>query len=79
MEKTTNSQIFNASDDFPVDICELNNYAAKLLGMEAPEVIDIDSPDVSEIYRDFFKDNKKVANKKVKEFLASNVKNFYLF
>ena len=78
MEKITNSQIFNVSDDFPIATWELNNYAATLLGMEAPNVIDIDSPDVSESYRNFFKDNKKVANKKIKQFLASNVKNFYL-
>jgi dTDP-4-dehydrorhamnose reductase len=64
------SEIFNISDDHPCSTIEVNNYAAQLLKTDAPEIIDFRNARLTEMAKEFYIDNKRVCNKKVKEKLG---------
>ena len=59
-------EIYNLADDEPCASYEVNNYAAKLLNIIAPEIIDIKYAKISELMKEFYADNKRVCNKKIK-------------
>ena len=48
-------------------------YGAKLLGVDRPETIEINEIE-SEMLKNFYKDSKKVDNKKMKEFFSYKLK-----
>ncbi len=60
-------EIYNISDDKPASSEEITMYAAKLLGLKIPDRVDFNLIE-SEMLRDFYKDSKKVSNKKMKLF-----------
>ena len=65
--------VFNLSDDYPCSNEEIAQYAAKLINIKMPEKIkqiDIDN----NMIKDFYKDSKKVSNKKMKVFFKYNLK-----
>jgi len=60
-------EIYNISDNQPASAEEVTMYGAKLLGVDRPETIEINEIE-SEMLKNFYKDSKKVDNKKMKEF-----------
>jgi len=65
--------IYNISDDRPSSSEEVTLYGAKLLNVDNPKYIEI--KDIkSEMLKNFYKDSKKVSNKKMKSFFDYNLK-----
>ncbi len=61
------NEIYNISDDKPASAEEVAMYGVKLLGVEIPKKIEINEVE-SEMLKNFYKDSKKISNKKMKEF-----------
>ena len=61
------NEIFNISDDKPASQIDVAIYGSKLLKIVSPEPLKLDSLEDGMI-KDFYKDSKKVDNKKMKEF-----------
>ena len=67
------NEIYNISDDKPASSQEVMSYAAKILKTDLPKTID--EQDIkSEMLKNFYKDSKKVSNKKMKNKLKLNLK-----
>ena len=67
------NEIFNISDDKPASAEEVAMYGVKLLGASKPRTIEINEVN-SEMLKGFYKDSKKVNNKKMKEFFNYRLK-----
>jgi len=66
-------EIYNISDDKPSSSKEVTLYGVKLLNVDIPRSIEI--KDIkSEMLKGFYKDSKKVSNKKMKNFFNYNLK-----
>ena len=68
-----NNEIYNISDDKPASQREIATYAAKLLNMERPKTIKLEDLE-NGMLKNFYKDSKKVDNKKMKTFFKYNLK-----
>ena len=66
-------EIYNISDNQPASAEEVAMYGVKLLGMDRPKTIEVNEIE-SEMLRNFYKDSKKVDNKKMKEFFNHKLK-----
>ena len=66
-------EIYNISDDRPASQIEVAAYGAKLLNLEQPDPIKLEDVD-NEMLQNFYKDSKKVDNKKMKNFFNYNLK-----
>ena len=66
-------EIYNISDDKPASAEEVAMYGVKLLGIDKPKTIEIKEIQ-SEMLKNFYKDSKKVDNKKMKEFFNYKLK-----
>ena len=66
-------EIYNISDDKPASSEELIMYGCKLLKIEKPQTVDIHSIE-SNMLKNFYKDSKKVENKKMKFFFNYELK-----
>ena len=66
-------EIFNISDDKPAPSKELIMHGVKLLGINKPQTIEVEDIE-SEMLKNFYKDSKKVSNKKMKNFFKFNLK-----
>jgi nucleoside-diphosphate-sugar epimerase len=64
------SEVFNLSDNHPCPSIEVNKYAASLLKTPNPEIINFEEADLSEMAREFYNENRRVSNKKIKEKLG---------
>jgi len=67
------SEIYNISDDKPSSSEEVTLYGVKLLNVDIPKSIEIKDIE-SEMLKNFYKDSKKVSNKKMKSFFDYNLK-----
>ena len=67
MEKFKRNEIYNVSDDKPSSQEEIASYGSKLLKVKSPEFLELDALEDG-MLKDFYKDSKKVDNKKVKDF-----------
>ncbi len=67
MKKFKSNEIYNISDDKPASQEELASYGSKLLKVKSPELLELNSLEDG-MLKDFYKDSKKVDNKKVKDF-----------
>ena len=57
-------EIYNISDDKPASMEEVTLYGVKLLNVDIPKIIEV--KDIgSEMLKSFYKDSKKVNNKKI--------------
>ena len=66
-------EIYNISDDKPASSEEITLYAVKMLNTEKPKIIEV--KDIkSEMLKNFYKDSKKVSNKKMKNFFNYDLK-----
>ena len=66
-------EIYNISDNQPSSSEEVTMYGVKLLGADKPKTIEISEIE-SEMLKNFYKDSKKVDNKKMKEFFSHKLK-----
>ena len=66
-------EIYNISDNQPASVEEVTMYGVKLLGIDKPKTIEINEIG-SEMLKNFYKDSKKVDNKKMKEFFNHKLK-----
>ena len=73
LDNFKNKEIYNISDDKPSSQNEVVNYGVKLLKLEQPSFIKIEELE-SEMLRNFYKDSKKVDNKKMKSFFKYKLK-----
>ena len=66
-------EIYNISDDKPSSSEEVMLYGAGLLDLKIPETFEVKKKE-SETLKNFYKDSKKVSNKKMKSFFKYNLK-----
>ena len=66
-------EIYNLSDDYPCSNIEVANYAYDLMKVSKPKMIET-TEIKNEMLRNFYKDSKKVSNKKVKEIFSYKLK-----
>jgi len=66
-------EIYNISDDKPSSSEEVTLYGAKILDINKLKTIEIKDIE-SEMVKNFYKDSKKVSNKKMKSFFNYNLK-----
>ena len=66
-------EIYNISDDKPTSPEELIIHGSKLLNIEKPKTVELSTIE-SEMLKNFYKDSKKVNNKKMKEFFNYKLK-----
>ena len=66
-------EIYNISDNQPASAEEVAMYGVKLLGIDKPKTIEINDIE-SEMLKNFYKDSKKVDNRKMKEFFNHKLK-----
>jgi nucleoside-diphosphate-sugar epimerase len=66
-------EIYNISDDKPSSSEEVTLYGVKLLNMNKPKIIEVKDIE-SEMLKNFYKDSKKISNKKMKSFFDYNLK-----
>lgn len=67
LKKFVPGEIYNIADDNPSSYEEVINFGCELLKIQKPEKIKLESIS-SEALKAFYKDSKKVSNKKIKEF-----------
>ena len=63
----TAGEIYNVSDDEPAPISQVQQFGASLLNKNNLKAIPFEDADLSEQAKNFFNDNKKVSNHKIKE------------
>ena len=68
-----NGEIYNISDDKPASNEEVIMYGIKLLGIKKPEILEVEDIK-SEMLKNFYKDSKKVSNKKMKNHFSYKLK-----
>ena len=73
LQKFKSKEIYNVSDDKPTSPEELILHGSKLLNIEKPKVVDLSTIE-SKVVKNFYKDSKKVNNKKMKEFFNYKLK-----
>lgn len=74
MNNPAPGNIYNVSDDEPVPSHEVIKYACELLGLEPPPIIPFEQADLAPMAASFYKDNKRVANQKIKDELGVQLK-----
>ena len=73
LEKFKSKEIYNISDDMPASSKELTLFGSKLLETSKPKTIKFESIE-NEMMKNFYKDSKKVSNKKMKSAFKYNLK-----
>ena len=73
LNRIKKKEIYNISDDRPAPAEEVAVYGVKLLGVDRPKIIEINEIE-SEMLKNFYKDSKKVNNKKMKKFFNYKLK-----
>ena len=73
LQNFKNNEIYNICDDKPAPQNEIVAYGAKLLKVKQPDPVKLEEIG-SEMLQNFYKDSKKVDNKKMKNFFKYNLK-----
>ena len=73
LDNFKNNEIYNICDDKPAPQSEVAAFGAKLLKLEKPNSVKLEEID-SEMLQNFYKDSKKVDNKKMKAFFEYDLK-----
>ncbi|MDB2414440.1 SDR family oxidoreductase [Rickettsiales bacterium] len=66
--------IYNVADDMPAAQEEVVFYAANLLDVKAPDLVDFEDANLSPMARSFYMGNRRVSNKKIKDELGVELK-----
>ena len=72
-KKFKRNEIYNICDDKPASQHEVALYGSKLLNIKEPKIVSLNQIE-SEMLRNFYKDSKKVNNKKMKSFFDYKLK-----
>lgn len=70
MARPNPGRIYNVSDDRPAPPAEVIAHACELLGRAAPPPVPLETAELSPLARDFYRDNKRVRNRRIKEELS---------
>ena len=73
LRKLKKNEVYNISDDKPASAEEVTMYGVKLLGINEPKTVEINEME-SKMLKNFYRDSKKVDNKKMKEFFNYKLK-----
>jgi len=73
LQKFKSKEIYNISDDKPTSSEELILYGSKLLNIKKPKIVDLSKIE-NQMLKNFYKDSKKVDNKKMKKFFNYKLK-----
>jgi nucleoside-diphosphate-sugar epimerase len=73
LRKLKKNEVYNISDDKPASAEEVTMYGVKLLGINEPKTVEINEME-SKMLKNFYRDSKKVDNKKMKEFFSYKLK-----
>jgi nucleoside-diphosphate-sugar epimerase len=73
LNKFKKNEIYNISDDKPASAEEVVMYGIKILGVSKPKTIEVNEIE-SQMLKNFYKDSKKVNNRKMKEFFNYKLK-----
>ncbi|MDC0247875.1 NAD-dependent epimerase/dehydratase family protein [Pelagibacteraceae bacterium] len=73
LKKNNAGHVFNISDDHPCSNEEIAKYAQQLLNLDKPEEINFEEIE-SEMLKEFYKDSKKIDNRKMKDFFKYTLK-----
>ena len=73
LKKFKAGEIYNISDDYPCSNKEICEFATSLMKMKNPKIIEVEEIE-SERVKNFYKESKKVNNKKMKETFSYNLK-----
>ena len=73
MSQFKSGEIYNLSDDKPSSSEEITLYGAKILNIKNIKKIEVNEIE-SEMMKNFYKDSKKVSNKKMKIFFNYSLK-----
>lgn len=73
LDNFKNREIYNICDDKPAPQTEVAEYGAKLLKLDLPKTIKLEELE-SEMLKNFYRDSKKVNNKKMKNFFKYDLK-----
>ena len=77
LENFKNNETFNICDDRPASQVEVATYGAKLLKLELPKLTKLNDIE-SEMLKNFYKDSKKVDNKKMKTFFKYELNELFI-
>jgi len=66
-------EIYNISDNKPASNKEVTMYGVKLLGIDNPQTIEMNEIE-NEMLKNFYKDSKKISNKKMKNYFNFELK-----
>ena len=73
LQKFKAKEIYNISDDKPASSKEITLFGSELLGVETPDTVEVEKIE-SEMLKNFYKDSKKVSNKKMKKSFSYKLK-----
>ena len=73
LSKFKTGEIYNIADDKPSSLDEITLHAARLLDIKDLKKIEVNEIE-NEMLKNFYKDSKKVSNKKMKNFFDYNLK-----
>ncbi len=66
--------VFNVCDDQPAPPQDVIAYACELLGVEPPPLVPFEEAELSPMAASFYRDNKRVANQRLKDWLGVQLK-----
>ena len=66
MAKPSPGRVYNLADDLPAPSSDVVTYGCKLLGVEPPPEIPFDEAVLSPMAREFWADNKRIDNRRIK-------------
>jgi nucleoside-diphosphate-sugar epimerase len=70
MARPNPGRVYNVCDDEAAPPAEVIAEAARLLGQEPPPLVPFEAAELSDMARSFYRDNKRVSNRRIKEELG---------
>lgn len=70
IERPNPGAAYNCCDDNPAPPQEVIAYGCRLLGIDPPPLVPFDQAELSPMARSFYRDNKRVSNRRIKEELG---------
>ena len=67
MKNITPGEVYNITDDYPCSAFEVASYAYQILRIPKPPIINLNDISINQMTRSFYKENKRVSNKKIKQ------------
>ncbi len=74
IRKPNPAAAYNVCDDEAAPPQDVISYACELLGIEAPPEIAFEDAELSDMGKSFYRDNKRVSNRRIREELSVNLK-----